>query len=170
VVCVVALAGGVIWYLFAQHGPASVAVPTAPPAKAAAECAALTADAPATVDGQKRRKTSPVSPLTAAWGDPAITLRCGVAEPGILVAGNPGYDPEADEAYLNGLAWLIQQTSDGYTFTAVQRAVYVEVDVPNAYTPQTDPLIDLGNALLKAIPRDDGKPGPDDLPLASPSP
>jgi len=145
-------------------------VPKPASAKAAEECAQLTKDAPATVGGQKRRSTSPSSPLTAAWGDPAITLRCGVPEPGILVPGNPGYDPEADEAYLNGVAWLIQQTASGYTFTAVQRAVFVEVDVPNAYTPQTNALIDLGSDLLTAIPRNDGKPGPDDLPLASPSP
>ena len=39
--------------------------------------------------------------------------------------------------------------------TAYQRAVYVEVDVPSAYQPETNALVDLGQAVIGAIPRND---------------
>lgn len=134
---------------------------------AAARCAALTRAAPQTVDGMGRRTTDPSSTLTAAWGDPAITLRCAVPKPSVLTPGSKNYDPSADVAYLNGVAWLIEKTGSGYTFTAYQRAVYVEVDVPVAYQPETNALVDLGQAVIDTIPRDDGTGGADPAPLAT---
>jgi hypothetical protein len=103
--------------------------------------------------------------LTAAWGDPPITLRCGVPEPDVLRPGTKTYNPSADEAYVDGVAWLIEKVNDGYRFTAAQRAVYIELDVPSAYTPETNPLVDLASAVIKAVPRDDGTSGVDVAPL-----
>ena len=140
---VVGLTAGAVWLLFNSGNAVAVAAPTPSSKDAAAECAALTKAVPQTVDNESRRGTDPSSPLTAAWGDPAITLRCAVPEPEILRPGSKTYNPTADEAYLNGVAWLIEKTSGGYRFTAAQRAVYIEVDVPNAYSPETSPLIDL---------------------------
>lgn len=170
---VVALTGGAVWLLFNSGNAVAVAAPAPPSGSVQAECAALTKAAPQLVDGEKRRDTSPASPLTAAWGEPAITLRCGVPEPAILRPGSKNYDPTAEDGYFNGVAWLIEKTDGGYRFTAVQRAVYVEVDVPNAYLPQTSAVIDLSPAVIKAIPRSDGGTGPDTSPAAgaaSPSP
>jgi len=146
-----------------------VTAPVPGSSSAASQCAALTKAAPQTVDGMSRRATDPASPLTAAWGDPAITLRCGVSEPSMLKPGSKDYNPSADAAYLNGVAWLIQKTGSGYTFTAYQRAVYVEVDVPSAYQPQTNALVDLGQAVIGAIARNDGTSGDDPAPLATSS-
>ncbi|HEY3866709.1 MAG TPA: DUF3515 family protein [Actinocrinis sp.] len=160
----------VLWVVLRTGGPVSVAVPTVTSARAIAECAALTKDAPDTVGGQTRRSTSPASPLTAAWGDPAITLRCGVPEPSVLVPGSPDYDPSAEEIYANGVAWLYSQTSSGYQFIAAQRAVFIEVDVPAAYQPETDAAIDLCATIIEAVPRDDGQPGPDPAPLNTTGP
>ncbi len=162
-----ALTGGAVWALFHSGNSISVAVPQVTSKAAQAQCAALTKAVPQTVDNESRRSTKPSSPLTAAWGDPAITLRCGVPEPQILRPGSKTYDPTADEAYLNGIAWLIEKTGGGYRFTAAQRAVYIEVDVPSAYTPETSPLIDLSASVLKAVPRNDGHPGDDIAPLPS---
>jgi hypothetical protein len=164
---IVAATALVLWFVLRSGGPVSVAVPTVTSARAIAECTALTKDAPHTVGGQSRRSTSPASPLTAAWGDPAITLRCGVPEPSVLTPGSPDYDPSADELYANGVAWLIEQTSSGYTFVAAQRALYIEVDVPSAYQPETDAVIDLSATVIKAVPRNDGQPGPDPAPQAT---
>jgi hypothetical protein len=36
---------------------------------------------PEQVEGQQRRDVEPAGPLAAAWGDPAIVLRCGVGPP-----------------------------------------------------------------------------------------
>ncbi|MGH6653876.1 MAG: DUF3515 domain-containing protein [Actinocrinis sp.] len=162
-----ALTAGAVWLLFHSDNAVAVAVPQVASKTAQAQCAALTKDVPQTVDGQGSRSTSPRSPLTAAWGKPAITLRCGVPVPEILRPGSKTYDPSADEAYLNGVAWLIEKTDSGYTFTAAQRAVYIEVDVPSAYSPETNPLIDLSAAVVKAVPRNDGGSGNDIEPLAS---
>lgn len=172
---VTALTGGVVWLLFNSGDSVAVAAPAAASQRVQAECAALTAAAPQSVDNEKRRGTRPASPLTAAWGDPAITLRCGVPEPEILRPGSKTYDPSAEEGFFNGVAWLIEKTTDGYRFTAAQRDVYVEVDVPNAYSPQTNAVIDLSPAVIKAIARNDGTSGPDTAPAAgatsaSPSP
>ena len=163
---VTALTGGAVWLLFNSGNAVAVAAPTPTSSSARSECAALTKAVPQSVDNETRRGTSPSSPLTAAWGDPAITLRCGVPEPEILRPGSKTYDPTAEEGYFNGVAWLIEKTGDGYRVTAAQRAVYVEVDVPNAYSPQTSAVIDLSPAVIKAIARNDGASGPDTSPAA----
>jgi hypothetical protein len=155
------LTGGAIWLLFNTGNAIAVAAPAPTSRSAASECAALTKSVPHSMEGQDRRGTNPSSPMTAAWGSPAITLRCGVPEPAVLRPGSRSYNPSADEAFLNGIAWLIEKTSGGYRFTAAQRAVYIEVDVPSAYKPETSPLIDLSDTLIAAIPRSDGKPGAD---------
>lgn len=166
---VTALTGGAVWLLFNSSNAVAVTAPTPTSSSALSQCAALTSAVPQTVDNEKRRSTKPSSPLTAAWGNPAITLRCGVPEPEILRPGSKTYDPTAEEGYFNGVAWLIEKTSDGYRFTAAQRAVYVEVDVPNAYSPQTGAVIDLSPAVIKAVPRSDGASGPDTAPAAGAS-
>jgi hypothetical protein len=163
---VAALTGGAVWLLFNSGNAVAVAAPEPSSASAADECAALTKALPHTVGNETRRDTNPSSPLTAAWGDPPITLRCAVPEPQILRPGSKTYNPTADEAYLNGVAWLIEKTGDGYRFTAAQRAVYIEVDVPSAYNPETSPLIDLSAAVIKAVPRNDGHAGTDIAPAA----
>lgn len=169
VAAAVAATAVVLWLVLRGGGPVPVAVPSVTSARAIAECTALTKDAPHTVGGQARRSTSPASPLTAAWGNPAITLRCGVPEPSVLVPGSPDYNPSADELYANGVAWLIDQTSSGYQFVAAQRAVFIEVDVPDAYQPETNAVIDLSATVIKAVPRDNGAPGPDVPPAGTPS-
>lgn len=165
---VVALTGGAVWLLFNSGNAVAVAAPEPTSQRAAAECAALTKAVPQTVANQDRRGTDPDSPLTAAWGNPPITLRCAVPEPEILVPGSKTYDPTAMEAYVNGVAWLQEKTADGYRFTAAQRAVYVEVDVPSAYNSQEPaPLVDLSAAVIKSIPRNDGSAGDDIAPAAT---
>lgn len=162
---VLALTGGAVWLLFNSGNAVAVSVPNAASSSAQADCAALNKALPQTVDNEGRRHTSPDSPLTAAWGDPAITLRCGVPEPDVLRPGSKTYNPSADEAYVNGVAWLIEKAHDGYRFTAAQRAVYIELDVPSAYNPETNTLADLASAVIKAVPRDTGASGADVAPL-----
>lgn len=162
---VVALTGGAIWLLFNSGNAVAVSVPGVASSSAQSDCAALNKALPQTVDNEGRRGTSPDSPLTAAWGDPPITLRCGVPEPEVLRPGSKTYNPSADEAYVDGVAWLIEKVTDGYRFTAAQRAVYIELDVPSAYNPETNALVDLASAVIKAVPRDTGGLGADVAPL-----
>ncbi len=101
-VCLLALAG------CSQGGaPGAVSVPR-PSAAAAKLCRALHRALPGTVDGLARRSTRPASDFTAAWGSPAIVLRCGVPTPDVLTPGNAHYNPTADAAEIDGVDWLPQ--------------------------------------------------------------
>jgi hypothetical protein len=116
----------------------------APDAAVARLCAGLRL--PEKVLGAERRDTSPESPLTAAWGSPAIALRCGVPRPAAL-------RPEAQLVTVNNVDWFGQPVDRPVTFTAVARQAYVEVTVPAKYSPPGDVLIELGRTIAATIPK-----------------
>jgi hypothetical protein len=120
---------------------------TPPPAAADTResCERLNTDLPRSVDGQDRRATTPHSVVTAAWGDPAVVLRCGVPRPA-------GLQPTSQFVTVDGIDWLPEQRADGYTFTTVGRAAYVEASVPSAYAPEVNALADLAGAISRTIP------------------
>lgn len=132
-------------------GSLSLTVPK-PTAEAARLCRALHKELPKTVEGLKRRTPEPASELTAAWGAPAIKLRCGVGKPLDLTPGTEHYDPYASSAMVDGVMWLPEQLDDGYRFTTVLRRAYVEVTVPGKYAPEVNPLVDLASAVKKNVP------------------
>jgi hypothetical protein len=144
-----ALIAGILW-----HGGNGVPV-TAPSVSGAAahQCAALNAALPATVLGHARRTTVPKAPYPAAWGNPAIVLRCGVGVPAVLAPGSTTYDPTVEGMDMNGVCWVNTQTgSGGYVFTTVKQQAYVEVTVPNAYQTGESPLPQLTAAIEKTDP------------------
>jgi hypothetical protein len=127
-------------------GPVSVAVPAGGPASADADCAHLEAALPATLDPQlARRTTTPTSIRTAAWGTPPVILRCGVDRPAVL-------QPTSQLADVNGVGWFQHLGGRTVTWTAVDRAVYVELVVPTAYADQSGFLVDIGAAVTAALP------------------
>ncbi|MFH8365360.1 DUF3515 domain-containing protein [Streptomyces sp. NPDC018031] len=130
---------------------AGPAVPT-PPAKAVAMCRALHRELPRQLDGLDRRETDPASDFTAAWGDPAVELRCGVPQPDVLTPGSEAYNALPDSAELNGVGWVIEKQDGGYRFTTTLRRAYVEVVVPDDYAPEVNVLIDLAGAVRKTVP------------------
>lgn len=103
---------------------------------------------PTVVHDESTRDVSPLSPLVAAWGDPAIVLRCGVERPA-------NYEPTAELATINGVDWFPEQTSDGYRFTTWGRQANVEVFVPDTYAPEVNPLVDVAPAIKQYIPKTD---------------
>jgi hypothetical protein len=127
-------------------GSLGVSVPSPPSTEAAASCTALHAALPAELDAQSSRTTTPESVLTAAWGRPAITLRCGVATPTALT-------PTSQLLRVNGVDWLPEQLTAGYRFTTVGRVANVQVDVPDDYAPEADALTSLADPLKLAVPR-----------------
>ncbi len=148
----VAVVGVVLTTGCAGPGPVDVALPTPPPA-VAAQCADLLAAVPSQVDGQDRREVSAAGGLVAAWGDPAIVLRCGVDKPAALKRTSLCFA-------VDGIGWLA--THDGrevdparpvvtdLEFTTIGRSAYVDVVVPSDYQPQADPLVDLADAISAA--------------------
>ncbi|MDL4771677.1 DUF3515 domain-containing protein [Actinomadura xylanilytica] len=123
-------------------GAVAVPVPS-PDAMTARLCQGLRL--PEKVHGQSRRDTTPGSPLTAAWGSPAIALRCGVPRPAALL-------PTSQLSTINGVDWFGQPADRPVTWTAVARQSYVEVTVPAKYSPPGDVLIELGQAITATIP------------------
>ena len=121
----------------------AVAEPS-PDAEDRAVCAALLAGLPQDVEGQRRRKVTP-GVLTAAWGDPPITLRCGVPAP-------PALTPSSECLEVNGVGWFNEDVPGGVLFTTIGRATFVEVAVPAAYTPPVNPLVDLAAAVTAHDP------------------
>ncbi|PWD49402.1 DUF3515 domain-containing protein [Serinibacter arcticus] len=119
--------------------------------------------APIVLAGAERRATN--SQASLAWGDPAITLRCGVTPP-----------PPTDERCIavtaadgTSIDWIVAENDDvvgtgpdadtergRFRFTTYGREPAIEVIVPVEYagTEATALLVDLGPAVaLTDAPR-----------------
>ena len=94
---------------------------------------------------QESRSTEPDSPSTAAWGDPAIVLRCGVPRPAALTR-------TAQLVSVNGVDWFAEELTGGYVFTTYGRQAYVEVTVPDDYAPEIGPVTELSSSVAEAVP------------------
>jgi hypothetical protein len=123
----------------------AVSVPDpAPSGQSEQVCTALMADLPVTVLDGQRRKVEP-GRRSAAWGDPAITLRCGVEKPPKLTAASPCYE-------VNGVGWFAEEASGGYLFTTIGRPAFIEVGVPSEYAPEANALVDLAASVSRHDP------------------
>jgi hypothetical protein len=111
-------------------------------------CAALVASLPDLVDGAQRQEITPAEDGVAAWGSPAILLRCGVPQP-------EQYEPTSELVEVNGVAWLPVDGVDGQVFFATGRTAWIRVDVPDAYAPEANALLDLA-AAVATVPEADG--------------
>jgi len=107
------------------------------------DCRALLADTPRQVADQDALEVP--DRVAAAWGDPAIILRCGVEKPATLT-------PTSRCNMVNGVGWLADTTADGYLFTTIGRKFFVSVEVPKAYDPAADTLADLASTIKKHDP------------------
>jgi hypothetical protein len=122
-------------------GDVEVGGPTSGPA----ECRALLTAVPETVDGRRQRPVEPRNALAAAWGDPPIVLRCGVAEPSAL-------RPSSACAEINNVGWFTRRGEGGFTFTTIGRSTPVQVRVPYDYEPAADALVDVAAAIRRTVP------------------
>lgn len=114
-----------------------------PAGAAAPACARVAQALPRTLLQQHRRDTDPSSPALAAWGDPAIVLRCGVPTPG----------PTTDLCTaVDGVDWVARPISGGYDFTTYGRTPAIQVLVPKRYAPETFALTGL-TAAVSTIPQ-----------------
>ncbi len=105
-------------------------------------CRALKNGLPEQVaSGTARREANPVSDTTAAWGDPPITLRCGVAE------GSARDQPFT----INEVRWAMHDTGASRTWTTVGRKVNVAVEIPDAYSNQAELVGTVSFAVTKAL-------------------
>jgi hypothetical protein len=131
---------GLILLAGCSAGPTPVSVPSPAPEVAAA-CTQLVKALPEKVLDAKRRKTSPESPLTTAYGDPPIEVTCGVSPP----AGMAEAQSQCFE--VNGVGWFAKEVTNGVVFTTIGRALYFEVAVPSKYKPEANALADVSDVV-----------------------
>jgi hypothetical protein len=136
-------------------GPVDVDPPT-PDVDVVEQCHALLDGLPETVDGQDRRDISPGDALAAAWGDPAIVLRCGVTKPAALTptsfclaVDDVGWLPVVDGREYD----MARPPDDTIVFTTIGRSAYIEVTVPERWSGDVDALADVADA-VKASTQD----------------
>lgn len=77
-----------------------------------------------------------------AWGEPVVTLRCGVARP-------PAFIATADVQQINTVTWFSERRGDRTAWTVVDRPVYVEVIVPA--DAASGPVARLSTAVSRAL-------------------
>jgi len=122
----------------AHTGPLPAVTVPAPPSPAAATqsaCVRVFAKLPVQLGTLAPRKTDTDSSFVAAWGDPAIVLRCGVGRPAVL-----GTPQAAQLLDVNSVIWQPDPQKTRTVYTAVDRSVYIEVTVP-AGADQPLPLL-----------------------------
>jgi len=125
-------------------------------------CAALTAALPAELAGLPRRQIEhgddPSLTGVAAWGEPAVVLRCGVPTPAELTC-------TAAVQEVDGVAWLPLSTGGDTTYFVVDRSVRVALTVPGEVT-STGPWQEASTVIAATLPKRDiclgGVPQPAD--------
>jgi hypothetical protein len=134
----------------APTGTAAAALPPvrvpAPPALSAGAqkaCQELVSALPTDLGDLPARPVDSPSPYVAAWGEPAVTLRCGVARP-------PSFLATAEVQVINGVTWFPERRGDRTAWTAVDRPVYVEVVAP--FEAASAPAARLSTAVTRALP------------------
>jgi hypothetical protein len=122
-------------------------VATPSPARQVGVCGRLHDALPPRLDGRPATPVSPKSTLTAAWGDPAVVLRCGVARPRSLRL-------TSELIEINSVRWFLQETHGAYVFTTYGRVAFVEVRVPKSVPREraTAPLVDLARPVITSVP------------------
>ena len=106
-------------------------------------CRALLDALPDEVDpGVTRRPVEGDDGRTAAWGDPAVVLQCGVAES----------DRPEEPAQINDVLWSVRDIGAGYRWTTQDRVPAVAVDVPDAYENVAELVVPLTGPVQSAIP------------------
>lgn len=115
-----------------------------------AACAALLAALPDEVDpGVRRRPVEPDSGRTAAWGDPPITLECGVEPP-----------ERAEPPFaVNGVVFTTRDVGAGTRWTTYGRLVHTAVTVPDGYSG-AEILLPLADPIDTTLPPDPAAPPP----------
>ena len=167
------LAGVLIFWRIAPSGepaakptPTSTApqaVPSAPVRMAAPVlsahdaqvCLAVTSQLPTQVRNLPARKVSAGPEQNAAYGEPPITVRCGVTQPKMcqtITPGQTGCVPlDADLLVMNGVCWYGEDGPATKLFTTMDREVAVQVGVPASYDQPGQWANEFSDAVVKTV-------------------
>jgi hypothetical protein len=124
---------------------APVAV-SAPPlsGRPATVCRALTAKLPSAVRDLARRPVGAGPEQNAAYGDPALTVACGVPA--------ASFPPTDNVWVVNRVCWHAAEGPDAVLLTTVDREVPVQVTVPRAYEQPLQWVAPISDTIVAAVP------------------
>jgi hypothetical protein len=147
----------------APSASAPVVVPTTPVQMAAPKldtrtaqvCLAVTSQLPATLRGLPGRKVTAGPEQNAAWGEPPITVACGITQPTMcerVDGGHPGCVPlDATMYAMNGVCWWGQDGPASNVFTTMDREVAVQVTVPSSYNQAAQWANEFSDPVVKTV-------------------
>ncbi|HET6533791.1 MAG TPA: DUF3515 family protein [Actinoplanes sp.] len=104
--------------------------------RAAQVCLAVTSQLPTAVRDLPARRVSAGPEQNAAYGEPPLTVACGVAQPPMCetLDGGPDCVPlDTELLIMNGVCWYAKQTAGAAVFTTMDREIAVQVTVPAGY-------------------------------------
>ncbi len=119
--------------------------PPAPDAATQAACVKVFAKLPVQLGGLAPRRTDTDSSFVAAWGNPAVVVRCGVARSGVF-----GTPEAAQLVEVDSVLWQPDPQRDRTVYTTVDRGVAIDVTVP-AGADQPLPLLAPAVSALPAV-------------------
>ncbi|MER7889541.1 DUF3515 family protein [Micromonospora sp. NPDC094482] len=123
--------------------PVEMAAP-ALAARPATVCRALLSQLPPTVRDLNQRPVTAGPEQNAAYGDPALTVACGGAEPTI---------PATDEVWMvNKVCWHAAEQTDVTVLTTVDRETAVTVRVPRAYGQPLQWAAPISDTIVASVP------------------
>lgn len=111
-------------------------------------CPGFLAKLPQRMDGQGRRRVNAEQSYFLAWGSPPIIVQCGVPRPAGFTVGTQTIDIAPPKS-TTAVRWF--ETGSSGVWTAVDRAVYIAVTVPDG-GDTTGTLQTIGSVILKTLP------------------
>ena len=117
------------------------------PGATSAQCTALMAALPDPLASLPRRVLAqgddPTLVGVAAWGEPAVVLRCGLPTPAELTCS-------ASIQEANGVAWLPLTGQGATSYIAADRAVRIALTIPDG--TNTGPWQEISNIIAATLP------------------
>ncbi|MFY1669078.1 DUF3515 domain-containing protein [Plantactinospora sp. WMMB334] len=123
--------------------PVQMAAPTLAE-RPATVCRALMSRLPATLRDLDQRPVTAGPEQNAAYGDPAVTLACGVARPVLADV--------ADTWVINRVCWLAEHDNAGLVLTTVDREVPVRLTVPAGQEQTVQWAAPVSETLVASVP------------------
>jgi hypothetical protein len=124
-------------------------------ARTAQVCLAVTSQLPTKVRDLPARKVSAGPEQNAAYGEPAITVACGVPQPTMcerVDGGHAGCVPlDATMLAMNGVCWYAADGPATDLFTTMDREVAVQVAVPSSYEQAGQWANEFSDAVVKTV-------------------
>ncbi|MET0416784.1 MAG: DUF3515 family protein [Actinoplanes sp.] len=118
-------------------------------------CLAVTSQLPTTLRDLPARKVSAGPEQNAAYGEPPITVACGVPQPTMcerVDGGRPGCVPlDATMFAMNGVCWWGNDGPATDVFTTMDREVAVQVSVPGSYEQTAQWANEFSDPVLRTV-------------------